>query len=133
MRFLLITIFMLSLNACGDEQCNPDDYNGVYIVKTKKLSGTCNDLGTLVVNADNGSNAQSEGCYTTYDHWTAECKNEADVTCIDLINQTKMRMVGAAELKDNGDILEGILTVTLSNLANQIICTGTYEVIYTRK
>jgi len=131
MKALFVMVATVLAVGCGKDNCSPSDVNGVYRVSTTWLSGTCGNLGTIVIHVNKGETVADSGCVMSYDRWDdSGCSGESDMTCIDSINGTHTRMITISTLEPGGYNLKATVTMTLTSSTGASICSGTYDFDY---
>ena len=131
-----VCLLLLAVS-CGDEEkdvCSRHDVDGVYMVTTTEVSGTCGDIGDFVVRVDNGARAEEEGCVIEHESYSDDdCKSSAEITCVDVANDLRTTAVIAAEQEPGGDKVSGVMTMTAETLVGVAVCVSTYDVRYVRQ
>lgn len=142
MKRLLTLSLLLSIltPACGAEdsglECSPSDRDGTYLVETMERSGTCGDVGSFVVQMNNGQETIETGCTIDYERWSdSDCKLERSVTCHMPADSLTSSGIGITEQMDSdGDFFEGTMTITISDyVSGATYCTSTYALSYERQ
>lgn len=127
------------LLACGGEDpidCNVNDRGGTYLVQYRERpNGTCGPIPDTVVSEASATLMGITCTVVSEDISSDQCDIDRTLTCNDSANGVSFTMVGSStQVNDDASRLEGIVTITLrDNSSGQTVCTGTYDVTWTRE
>lgn len=131
-----LILFLVVLVGCsGEDEPEPCDLahrKGTYLQVAKERSGDCGPLPDQVTRLD--GELPAECTLDAPDEISADqCKVSRSWTCAIASPPGSVQAVGVSTERDAGARLTGIITMTIRDGAGDYVCSGTYDVMFTRQ
>jgi hypothetical protein len=115
----------------GSFTCAP--IAGSYSVRFTTRSGNCGDIPEQVINFDSSmTRMQAAQCTGSSSISPNKCDVSYDTTCPVPQTGGSIREEGAGHMAPGGSTITGTEQITLFDASGNIVCSGTYDLMYQR-